>query len=87
MSARNLSPKEKRRVERLRKNITYLAHRANLSETHRFILKQQIRVLLMLLGGDQRDIKLRASTLEIFRDIWPFKIRRTRKLIENGRRQ
>lgn len=87
MPAKILSPKEKRRVERLRKNIRYLVRKSRLSDNNRFILRQQIKVLLALLGGDQSDVRLRATTSDIFKDRWPFKIRRLRKVIENGRRQ
>ena len=87
MPTQTLSPKEKRRAERLQKNITFLSKSTQLSETYRFILKQQLRILLMILGEKKADKKTKAEALDILQDIWPFKIRRLRKLIQNGRRR
>ena len=82
-----LSPKEKKRLERFSQNITILSRRSNLSSTYKFILRQQLRIVLQMLGADRGDQKLRAEALDILRDLWPFKLRRLRKLIQNGRRQ
>ncbi len=87
MPIQTLLPKEKRRVERLQKNITFLSKSTQLSETYRFILKQQLRILLMILGAGAVDKKIKAEAIAILQDMWPFKIRRLRKLIKNGRRQ
>ncbi len=87
MPIQTLLPKEKRRAERIQKNITFLSKSAHLSETYRFILKQQLRILLMILGVKEADKKIKVEALDIIRDRWPFKIRRLRKLINNGRRQ
>lgn len=88
MLAKELSPQEKRKVERLIRNVRNLHGRwPKLSDSGRFIFRQQLRVLLIRLGADRRylDPHLRSSALEIITDWKPFKIRRLRKLI-NGRR-
>lgn len=87
MKIPKLLPEEKRRVKRFKKNIKFLSRKANLSTVHKFILTQQLRILLNILGADNRDRRLRAEALDILRDWWPFKLKRLRKLIQNGRRQ
>jgi len=87
MPTQTLSPKEKRQAERLQKNITFLSKSTQRSETYRFILKQQLRILLMILGTKDADKKMKVGALDIIRDKWPFKIRRLRKLIKHGRRR
>lgn len=87
MLATKLSPKEKRRVERGIRNIQILSRRKSLSEVERFIKRQQLRAILLILGADRRRIgyTLKRGALDIILDWKPFKIRRLRKLI-NGRR-
>lgn len=48
-------------------------------------MRQQMRAILQIFGIVYPDKILIGSALEIMRDIWPFKIRRLRKLID-GRR-
>ena len=88
MLAKKLSPQEKRKVERLIRNVQNLHGRWNrLSDSGKFIFRQQLRVLLIRLGADRRDVGpvLRKDALDVINDWKPFKIRRLRKLI-NGRR-
>jgi hypothetical protein len=80
-----LSPKEKKRVERGIRNIRILSRQPALSDTNRFIKRQQLRVLLIILGAKKPDKLLQADALDVINDWKPFKIKRLRKLI-NGRR-
>lgn len=89
MSARKLSLREKKQLEKCISNVQRLSAKKYLGETDRFIKRQQIRLVLLLLGAIKSDItiRLRAETLDIINDWQPFKILRIRKLIENGRRR
>jgi hypothetical protein len=90
MTTAKLSPKEKRKVERLIRNVGNLHDKwSRLSEEGRFIYRQQLRVLLIRLGADRKDISpyLHKDAVDIIIDWKPFKIYRLRKLINNGRRR
>lgn len=90
MPTTKLSPQEKRKAERLIRNIQILHRRwTRLSDTNKFIYRQQLRVLLIRLGADRKSIGpyLRSDALAIIDDWKPFKIYRLRKLINNGRRR
>lgn len=80
-----LSPKEKRRLERLIRNIRVLANRPRLSTRNRFIRRRQLKAVLSILGVQEPNLILLVETSDIVTDIWPFKLYRLRKLI-NGRR-
>jgi len=83
MLARKLSPKEQRRLERFMRNVSILSRRENLAATYRFIMRRQMRAILLLLGSPDPTVKMIAEALDIMKDYWPFKKRRLRKLI-NG---
>ena len=84
MSAPELSPKEKRQLKRLKKSITVLSRKPRLAETYKFILRQQLRILFTMLGDRDPDKRRQAAALDVLKDRWPFKIRRLRKLINDG---
>lgn len=71
-----LSPKEKRRLERFTQDV----QKGSLD----FIARQKIRIILTILGADQpRNKVLQAEAVEILQDARPFKEQRLRKLV-NG---
>ena len=76
-----LSPQEKKRLERFMQDIQWqLRHRGSLDWTAR----QKLRITLTLLGADRHVSKiLQADAMEILWDEQPFKERRLRELI-NG---
>ncbi len=78
-----LSSKEENRLERFMQNVSRLSRKEILTETNAFIMKQQMRAVLQLLGANRPGNVLIVRGVEIMRDIWPFKKRRLRKLI-NG---
>ena len=86
MPTTKLSPKEENRLERFMTNVSRLSRKEILTETNAFIMKQQMRAVLQLLGANFPGKVLIAHGVEIMRDIWPFKERRLRNLI-NGRRR
>lgn len=85
MLAKELSPKEKRRLEKYMKNVSYLSRKEQLSDNYAFVMKRQMEVILKLLGARHVGKVMVADAIDIMRDIWPFKERRLRKIID-GRR-
>ncbi len=81
MPANKLSPKEKRRLERFMINVTRLSRKEKLSETEVFIMKQQMRAALRILGAEDTNRVLVSYSIDVMRDSYPFKERRLRKLI------
>jgi hypothetical protein len=76
-----LSPKEKRRLERYMQDIQWqLRQRGSLD----WVARQKLRIALTLLGAERYGSKiLQAEAQEILWDDQPFKERRLRKLV-NG---
>jgi hypothetical protein len=87
MSFKTLTPAEKKRLERSLSIVSKLAGRDNLSETNVFILRQRMRHVLRLLGANHPNRVMVAQGIHIMKDVWPFKERRLRKLIDGRRRQ
>ena len=83
MPASQLSPKEKRRLERYIHNVELLSYKEERTEVETFIMKQQLRAIIQIFGGPKFDRVLEKQALKVLGDIWPFKARRLRKLI-NG---
>lgn len=82
-----LSPEEKSKLDRLFTNVRSTSHAKKPTDSQRWFMKHQLRVLLMMLGESHRpELDLRTKALKIINDVWPFKIYRLRKLIQNGRR-
>jgi hypothetical protein len=82
-----LSPEEKSKLDRLISNIQRTSGSKKPTDSQRWFMKHQLRVLLIRLGEPRRpDLDLREQALKIINDGWPFKIYRLRKLIKNGRR-
>lgn len=86
--APELSSKEKKRLDRFMRNVQRLAsHQGKLPGNYDFIMRRQMRAILMILGHpDPRKILI-VDALTIMRSPWPFKKYRLRKLIQNGRRR
>lgn len=84
MPASQLSPKEKRRLERYIHNVEELFYKEGRTEIETFIMRQQLRAIIKIFGGPKFDRLLEKQALKILGDVWPFKERRLRKLI-NGR--
>jgi hypothetical protein len=82
-----LSPEEKSKLERLITNVQRTSRARKPTDSQRWFMKHQLRVILMMLGEPKRpELDLRNKALKIINDGWPFKIYRLRKLIKNGRR-
>lgn len=82
-----LSPEEKSKLKRLIANVQRTSSASKPTDSQRWFMKHQLRVLLMVLGESKRpESDLRNNALGIINDVWPFKIYRLRKLIQNGRR-
>lgn len=84
MPTSRLSPKEKRRLERYIHNVEELFYKEGRTEIETFIMRQQLRAIIKIFEGPKFDRLLEKQALKILGDIWPFKERRLRKLI-NGR--
>ena len=86
--APELSPKEKKRLDRLLRNVYKLAnHPRRLFDNYDFIMQRQMREILLILGHQDPRKILIVDALDIMRSPWPFKKYRLRKLIDNGRRR
>lgn len=85
MVSPELTPKEKKRISRYIHNVEMLSYKPNKNEVETFIMRRQLTALLELLGVRHRDLLFEARALKIIRDMWPWKERRLRKLV-NGRR-
>lgn len=84
MRCNQLSPKERRKLDRCLSNIEVLSNRPMLSDVNAFILKQQVRVVLKLLGALHLNKVLVAQALYILRDPEDHKVERLEQLA-NGR--
>lgn len=62
--------------------MTYLSRQENLSYSDQFIMRQQIRVILKLLGTRYAHKVMIAKAGMVLEDRWPFKVRRLRMLID-----
>jgi hypothetical protein len=83
----NLSPKEKEKLERFMKNVQKLVpHLRRLPSMFDFVVRQQTKEALKLLGNPQPNRKLVTEALLIMGNPYPFKKYQLRKLIRNGRR-
>jgi hypothetical protein len=80
-----LLPKEKERLKNFTRSITKLARKPILSRGNAFLMRQQMRAVLQMFGVTQPGKILVGEALEVMQDVWPFKERRLRKLV-NGRR-
>jgi len=80
--SRKLSPKEKARLERCMNNVKYLSRLSRISDTSKFIMRGQMRMILKLLGSDYPSPVMVADGIDVMRDMWPFKEKRLRKLID-----
>ena len=80
-----LSPKEKKRLERCLKNVEKLAKlHHKITPTYDFIMRQQTKVILKLLGVRDPQKRLIAEAIVVLRNPYPFKKYQLRKLIKNG---
>lgn len=80
-----ISPKEKRRLERLMANVNYLANRQKyLDNTQIFIMYQQTKAILKILGCEDRHINriLVGDAIDILSGVGFFRKRKLRKLIK-----
>jgi hypothetical protein len=82
MTVSQLSPKEKKRLERCIHNVEELFYKEGRTEVEDFIMRQQLRAIIRIFGGPKSDRVLEKQALKILGDIWPFKERRLRKLID-----
>jgi transposase len=83
-----LSPEEKKRLTNFLRSTRVLARwaaREILPKGYNFIMRQQMRQVLIILGARHPDKIMIANALEIMRGPYPLRQRRLRKLI-NGRR-
>ncbi len=77
MLANQLSPEEKRRLERFMSDV---------KTSHvDFITRQKVRIIVTSLGAERPNKMLLSDALDILKDELPLKMIRIRKLI-NGRR-
>lgn len=83
MSFKNLTPVEKRRLNRSISIVSKLVERGCLSEIDVFALRERTRMVLKILGAKEPSKILIVDSIYVIGDNWPFKIRRLRKLI-NG---
>jgi len=77
-----LSSKEKNRIELLIRNVQKLSDLKRPTDVQRFIKRQRLRAILVMLGRRKPERVLQAKALDIILDGWPFKIYRLRKLIK-----
>jgi len=83
-----LSSKEKKRLERFLRNVQKLAVRHHrLTNTYRFVMHQQMKEALILLGIPNPGIRLVAESIVVMRNPYPFKKYQLRKLIKDVRRR
>jgi hypothetical protein len=63
--------------------VTFLARQEHLLYSDQFVMRQQVRLILKLLGSTKsRDHKIVVyNTIEILKGRWPFKVFRIRMLI------
>jgi len=81
-----LSPKERRRFERCISNVDKLSSRRELTEIQAFILKQQIRAILKMLGAGHIDKVMLRLSLDILGANSEDRIKKLEELV-NGRRR
>ena len=83
MSFKDLTPVEKKRLNRSISIVSKLVERGCLSEIDVFTLRERTRMVLKILGAKEPSKILIVDSIYVIKDNWPFKIRRLRKLI-NG---
>lgn len=81
-----LTPTEKKRLDRSMSLVVKLSRTSKFSEINAYIVRERMREVLTILGGEHPTRIMIADSIEIIKDIWPFKLFRLRKLI-NGRPQ
>lgn len=89
MRQAQLSPKEKRRFDKCVSNAEFLASRPFLCDTDVFILRQQVKVILQMLGSSYVDKVLLREALDIFERRDKNTVDKVSRLIEliDGRRR
>ena len=83
-----LLPEEKKRLTKFLRSTKVLsrwAARERLPKGYNFIMRQQMRQILKILGAHNPDKIMIAGALGIMRDLNPFKQRRLRKFINERR--
>jgi hypothetical protein len=84
----SLSPKEKKRLELFLRNLQKLApRRGRLTKTYDFIMRQQMKEVLKILGIPYPTKRLIAEALVVMGNPYPFKKYQLRKLLKDERRR
>ena len=66
-------------------NVKKMSGRERLSEDNHFVRKQQVRAVLKILGASYVHKPLLGKATVIIKDMWPWKVRRLRMLINAER--
>jgi len=84
MLYKTLTPVEKKRLHKSISVVINLVNKKHLSEVGVYIVRERLKIIIRLLGGDVYSAVSREQCTRILKDRWPFKLRRLRNII-NGR--
>jgi hypothetical protein len=88
MPGNKLSSKEKKRLELFLGNVGKLApRRGRLTKTYDFIMQQQMKEVLKILGISNPTKRLITEALVVMGNPYPFKKHQLRKLLKDERRR